>query len=111
MISSAQPWGCRLGHLGVKHIKVADDTMMNPLVRQLQSRDPISDEEKQVLERSIAQIDEFNTGQVIVQAGSHRSESSIIVEGLACRYKSPDISGKLRHFTCQAISSTSMHSS
>jgi CRP-like cAMP-binding protein len=62
--------------------------MANPLIRQLQSRDPISDEEKQVLERAIARIEQFNSGQIIVQAGSRPSESSLVVEGLACRYKS-----------------------
>jgi CRP-like cAMP-binding protein len=62
--------------------------MPNPLVRQLQSRDSLSVEEKQVLEQAITRIEQFNPGQIIVKAGSRPSESSLVVEGLACRYKS-----------------------
>jgi CRP-like cAMP-binding protein len=62
--------------------------MANPLIRQLQSRDSISNEEKQVLERLISRISQFDAGQIIVRAGSRPSESSILIEGLACRYKS-----------------------
>lgn len=62
--------------------------MVNPLIRQLQSRDLISNEEKQVLERLISRIVQFDAGQIIVRAGSRPSESCILVEGLACQYKS-----------------------
>jgi CRP-like cAMP-binding protein len=71
--------------------------MTNPLIRQLQSRDPLSVGEKQVLERAIARIEQFNAGRIIVQAGSRPNETSLVVEGLACRYKS--VAGYKRQIT------------
>jgi CRP-like cAMP-binding protein len=41
-----------------------------------------------VLERAVGRFEQFDPGQIIVQAGSHPSESSFVVEGLACGYKS-----------------------
>jgi CRP-like cAMP-binding protein len=61
--------------------------MTNPLVRQLEWRDGLSDEEKQLLDRAIARVKEVQAGEIIVSAGARPTESCLILEGLACRYK------------------------
>jgi CRP-like cAMP-binding protein len=71
--------------------------MKSPLFQQFQSQDSLSVEEKHLLERAITRNEQFNAGRIIVQAGSHPNEVSLVVEGLACRYKS--VAGYKRQIT------------
>jgi CRP-like cAMP-binding protein len=71
--------------------------MQNPFTRQLQAKNLIPDAEIAVLECAIVRVEQFSAGRVIAQAGSHLCESSLIVEGLACRYKA--LAGHRRQIT------------
>jgi CRP-like cAMP-binding protein len=58
-----------------------------PLLLKLRARDVISAEEAEVLRQSIGSIREFPAGKTIVRAGVGLSESTLLFEGLICRYK------------------------
>lgn len=57
------------------------------LTRRLEQFGPLSDEEKQVLDRAISQVKEFGADQDVVREGDRPSHSSLILEGFACRQK------------------------
>ena len=61
--------------------------MLNPLVSKLQHHDVLSSEEKQVLESMISRVREFRADEDIVRQGSRLTESNVLVEGFAARYK------------------------
>jgi CRP-like cAMP-binding protein len=61
--------------------------MANPLIRKLEQRDRLSEEEKQVLENAIAKVREVGADDDIVKEGDRPSESSLLLEGFAARYK------------------------
>jgi CRP-like cAMP-binding protein len=61
--------------------------MMNPLIRKLEQRDRLSAEERRVLETAIARIRDFRRDEDIVRDGDHPSDSNLILDGFACRYK------------------------
>ena len=61
--------------------------MTNPLVQKLSLRDAISAEEQQMLERAISRVREVAADHDIVHDGQRTTESSLLLEGMAARYK------------------------
>jgi CRP-like cAMP-binding protein len=58
-----------------------------PLLLKLQVRDVISREEEEVLRGSIAEMRFYPPGRTIVRAGTTLSASTLLIEGIVCRYK------------------------
>jgi CRP-like cAMP-binding protein len=61
--------------------------MVSPLIRKLEQRDRVSDEEKQVLENLIAKVREVGADEDIIKEGDRPGESCLLLEGFAARYK------------------------
>lgn len=61
--------------------------MINPLVLKLEHHDVVSPEEKRVLESMISRVREFRADEDIVSQGSRLTESNLLLEGFAARYK------------------------
>ncbi|WP_243369184.1 Crp/Fnr family transcriptional regulator [Microvirga solisilvae] len=61
--------------------------MPNPLVLKLEQRDRLSDDEKRVLESAISRVRVVEADEDIVHEGEHPSESSLLLDGYAARYK------------------------
>jgi CRP-like cAMP-binding protein len=61
--------------------------MVSPLIRKLEQRDRLSDEEKQVLENAIAKVREVGADEDIIKEGDRPGESCLLLEGFAARYK------------------------
>lgn len=61
--------------------------MINPLVLKLEHHDMLSSEEKRVLESMISRMREFRADEDIVSQGSRLTESNLLLEGFAARYK------------------------
>jgi CRP-like cAMP-binding protein len=57
------------------------------LLLKLRARDLIDGEEEEVLRASLAEIHEHPGGRTIVRAGTTLSASTLLVEGIVCRYK------------------------
>jgi len=63
------------------------EAALAPLLLKLRARDVIDSAEEQVLRDSIAEIREVPPGKVIVRDRTVLSESILLSEGMACRYK------------------------
>jgi CRP-like cAMP-binding protein len=61
--------------------------VISQLIRKLERRDTLSDEEKQVLEGAVAWVKEARLDEDLVREGERPSESSLLLEGFAARYK------------------------
>ena len=61
--------------------------MISQLIRKLERRDTLSDEEKQVLEGAVAWVKEARLDEDLVREGERPSESSLLLEGFAARYR------------------------
>jgi CRP-like cAMP-binding protein len=61
--------------------------MPNPLVLKLEQHDQLSDDEKRVLESAISRVRVVEADEDIVHEGEHPSESSLLLDGFAARYK------------------------
>jgi CRP-like cAMP-binding protein len=61
--------------------------VISRLIRKLERRDTLSDEEKQVLEGAVAWVKEARLDEDLVREGERPSESSLLLEGFAARYK------------------------
>lgn len=57
------------------------------LLLKLRARDLVTEEEESVLRASISEIREFPVGRTIVRTGTTVSVSTLLVEGVVCRYK------------------------
>jgi CRP-like cAMP-binding protein len=57
------------------------------LLMKLRARDIVTEEEEGVLRASISEIREHPAGRPIVRVGTTLSASTLLVEGLVCRYK------------------------
>jgi CRP-like cAMP-binding protein len=57
------------------------------LLLKLRSRDLISGEEEEVVRASVSDIREYPAGRTIVRSGATLSASTLLVEGIVCRYK------------------------
>ncbi|MXQ11902.1 Crp/Fnr family transcriptional regulator [Microvirga makkahensis] len=58
-----------------------------PLLLKLEQHDRLSDEEKRVLENAISRIRVVEADEDIVHEGDHPSESNLLLDGFAARYK------------------------
>jgi CRP-like cAMP-binding protein len=61
--------------------------MPNPLILKLQHIGPLSREEERAIEQAIARTRHVAARQDIVSDGESPTDSSLILEGFACRYK------------------------
>jgi CRP-like cAMP-binding protein len=57
------------------------------LLLKLRARDLVGDEEEAVLEAALSEIREHPEGRTIVRTGATLSSSTLLVEGIVCRYK------------------------
>lgn len=57
------------------------------LLLKLRVRDVVSREEEEVLRASVAEIREHSPGRPIVRSGMTLSASTLLIEGIVCRYK------------------------
>jgi len=62
--------------------------MINPLVRQLARRIGLSDDERNIINSLIIDIRDVKASGIIVASGVSPKESCLIIDGLACRFKS-----------------------
>jgi CRP-like cAMP-binding protein len=58
----------------------------NCLIRKLEERDTLSDEEKQVLNKVVSRVVEFGADQDMVRDHDRPSECNLLLEGWASRY-------------------------
>ena len=61
--------------------------VLGGLLMKLRARDLVSAEEEQVLRDAVAEVRELPAGRVLVRAGTILSESTLLFDGLVCRYK------------------------
>ena len=61
--------------------------MPNPFVLKLEQCDSLSDDEKRVLESAISRVRVVEIDEDIVHEGEHPSESNLLLDGFAARYK------------------------
>ena len=61
--------------------------MHNPLIQKLERRDTLSAEEKQALEDAVARVRVDAADEDIVREGDRPTESSLLLDGWAARYK------------------------
>jgi CRP-like cAMP-binding protein len=58
-----------------------------PLLLKLRARDIVNQEEEEVLRASVAEIREHPPGRPIVRLGTSLSASTLLIDGIVCRYK------------------------
>jgi len=64
---------------------------VHPLIRKLEQRDTLSPEERAVLEKAPSRLKEFERGEDLVREREEPSDSTLLVDGWAARYKTlPD---------------------
>ncbi|WP_046865621.1 Crp/Fnr family transcriptional regulator [Microvirga massiliensis] len=61
--------------------------MTNPLIRKLERRDFLSEAEREVLEGAVARVKEIGADEDMVREGDRPTESTLLLEGFAARYK------------------------
>jgi CRP-like cAMP-binding protein len=61
--------------------------MIDLLILKLDRRDPLSEEEKNVLRASVTRTDQFEPDADLVREGDRPTESCLLLEGFAARYK------------------------
>lgn len=61
--------------------------MPNPLLLKLEQRDQLSEEEKRVLDGAISRVRVVEADEDIVREGDRPSESILLLDGFAARYK------------------------
>lgn len=57
------------------------------LLLKLRARDLVGEEEEQMLRASVAELHHFPAGRTIVRSGTTLSASTLLVDGIVCRYK------------------------
>lgn len=57
------------------------------LLLKLRARDLVSEEEEEVLRAAVSEIREYPEGRTIVRTGTTLSASTLLVDGIVCRYK------------------------
>ena len=69
-------------------MKESDSAMaISGLLLKLRARDLVSGGEEEVLRASISEIAEYPVGRTIVRTGATLSSSTLLLEGIVCRYK------------------------
>lgn len=63
------------------------EAALQPLLAKLRARDVLGAEEEAVLRDSIAQVRQVPPGKVVIRDRATLSESTLLYEGFACRYK------------------------
>lgn len=63
---------------------------MHVLIRKLRSLHTISDEEAAAMAAAIADTKVLKRGDYIAEDGSEPKHSTVMIEGIACRYKTFD---------------------
>ncbi|MFL6858209.1 MAG: Crp/Fnr family transcriptional regulator [Allosphingosinicella sp.] len=63
------------------------DAALAPLLLKLRARDVVSDEEAEVLRDAISGTIETPAGRPVIRAHTGLTHSTLLVEGIACRYK------------------------
>jgi CRP-like cAMP-binding protein len=63
------------------------DAMTNSLILKFEQRDRLSDEEKRLLEGMPTLTKTFDRGEDLVREGDHPTDSKLLLEGFAVRYK------------------------
>jgi CRP-like cAMP-binding protein len=61
--------------------------MIDHLIRKLERYGPMPDEERRFLEQAPSEVVEYRPREPIVREGDALSESYLVLEGFACRYK------------------------
>ena len=61
--------------------------MIAPLIRKLERRDGLSDEEKQALAGAVARVKQAQMDEDLVRERDRPSESILLLDGFAARYK------------------------
>jgi CRP-like cAMP-binding protein len=61
--------------------------MVALLIRKLEVRDHLTDEEKQLLHDMVTQVEAMAPHQDLMREGDRPSQSGLILEGIVCRYK------------------------
>jgi len=64
-----------------------DDPGLDRAIRKLRIRDALSAEEEAVLRDAVVEVRELPAGKAVVRAGVVMNHSTILFEGLSCRYK------------------------
>lgn len=64
-----------------------NDPGVDRLLQKLRARDILDEEEEAVLRRSVAEVREAPAGRTLIRAGVTTSESTLLFEGLVCRYR------------------------
>lgn len=64
-----------------------NDPAFEPALTKLRIRDELSPEEEKVLRGAVAEIRELPAGKVAVRAGDVMEHSTLLLEGLCCRFK------------------------
>ena len=64
-----------------------DDPGFEVALRKLRVRDAVSADEEAVLRDAVSEVREFAAQKTIVQAGVVLTHSTLLLEGIACRYK------------------------
>jgi CRP-like cAMP-binding protein len=59
----------------------------HPLVRKLELFAPLPDEERRALEKAPWRVREYGADEDVISEGDRPSESTLVLEGFACRYK------------------------
>jgi CRP-like cAMP-binding protein len=60
---------------------------MERALQKLRIRDTLSAEEEEVLRGAVAEVREVPAGKVLVRAGTVLNHSTLLLDGLSCRYK------------------------
>ena len=63
------------------------DPGMEPALAKLRVRDELGAEEEEVLRRAVSAIRELAPGKVAVRAGETLDHSTLLLDGMCCRYK------------------------
>jgi CRP-like cAMP-binding protein len=74
-----------------------EDRSGETLIRKLEQRDRISPEEKQILETAVVRVREVRMDQDLVREGDRPTESTLLLDGFAARYK--DLANGRRQIT------------
>jgi CRP-like cAMP-binding protein len=61
--------------------------LIDLLIRKLEQRDRLSQEEKRVLEGAMVRVKEFRPDEDMIREGDRPTESTLLLEGFAARYK------------------------
>jgi CRP-like cAMP-binding protein len=66
---------------------VIAETGVSTLVRKLRLRDNVGEEEVAVLRAAVSEVHDVMPGRVIIRSGTDVEASTLLVEGIVCRYK------------------------